>query len=117
MLDLEKLLVAKAAEVDSANKKPPDDCIEHAALGAPKEDKLMCLRGRKYNPERASELLLQMIQLKRDYDLDNTAQDADTERLKLDLSSHTVCFAGNYRLAVAVPAVPVVDALLSSGIM
>ena len=91
MLELEKLLVAKAAATDAAaGDKPPEDSIAHACLSASKEDKLMCLRGRKYDPERAAGLLPQMLQLKKENDLDNTAEGASTDRLKADLSAHAV---------------------------
>lgn len=90
MVELEKILVAKATEADSKNTRPPEDAIEHACLNASKEQKLMCLRGRKYSPERAAKLLPQMLQLMKDYDINNTAEGADTERLKLDVATHKV---------------------------
>ena len=91
MLDLEKLLVAKAAEADAtAGDKPTEDSIAHACVAASKEDKLMCLRGRKYSPERAAGLLPQMLQLKKEYDLEDSSKDANIDRLKKDLSAHAV---------------------------
>jgi hypothetical protein len=98
MLDLENILISKVAEADSQpGPKPPEDSIAHLCSKASKEEKLMCLRGRKCNPERAAKLLPQLLQLKKDYDLENTAEGASTERLKIDLSTNKVRHSASLR--------------------
>jgi len=56
---------------------------------ADEETKLMCLRGRKYDAERAAELLPKVLELVAEY------ASADTEQLKKDTLSQKFCYLGS----------------------
>jgi len=77
---------ALLAEVEAALKATGNE----AAINAPTEIKLMCLRGRKYDVARAVDLIPKHLELRTLLELDRD----DNERLKEDLSTCKIAATG-----------------------
>lgn len=76
---------ALSAELEAALKAAGNE----AAIAAPAELKLTCLRGRKYDVERAATLIPKNLDLRK-----QLLEDSDLSKLREDLAAHKVVYPG-----------------------